>query len=287
MNINITGVYHRMKKLMMIALAALLALSIVGCSKDNDQTNIGNIEEELNNNDALIVGNFEFAPNESGDYEIVDFIYNGSTPITATIPARFDGRPVTGIAEEAFKSATLLTSVTFEEGSSIKYIGDFAFHGCTGLTAFDIPETVVEIGNGAFWGCSALETVGMPEALETVGNYAFWGCKVLKSVEFPEREVVLNPDTKEYEGYLTIGEGAFFDCDALTEVTFPTNTKTIGKGAFIYCDAITGINVKSATTELGEGVFAGCTNAVKITAPADSKAAEFAAKEELEFVVAQ
>ena len=286
MNINITGVYNRMKKLMMIALAALLALSIVGCSKGNDQTNIGDIEEELNNNDALIVGNFEFAPNEAGDYEIVDFIYNGSTPVAATIPAKFDGRPVTGIGEEAFKSATLLTSVTFEEGSAIKYIGDFAFHGCTGLTSFDIPNTVVEIGNGAFWGCTALETVDMPEALEVVGDYAFWGCKVLKAVEFPEREVVLNPDTKKYEGYLTVGEGAFFDCDALTEVVFPTNTKTVGKGAFIYCDALTGVTFKSATTELGEGLFAGC-NGVKITAPADSKAAEFAAKEELEFVVAQ
>ena len=276
-----------MKKLLMIALAALLALSIVGCSKGNDQTNIGNIEEELNNNDALIVGNFEFAPNESGDYDIVDFIYNGSTPTTATIPAKFDGRPVTGIAEGAFKSATLLTSVTFEEGSSLKYIGAFAFHGCTGLTAFTVPETVVEIGDGAFWGCTALESIDMPEALEVVGDYSFWGCSALKAVAFPEREVVLNPDTKEYEGYLTVGEGAFFDCDALTEVAFPNNTKTIGKGAFIYCDGLTGVTVKAATTELGEGMFAGCTNAVKITAPADSKAAEFAAKEGIELVVAQ
>ena len=274
------------KIIMAMVLATLMALSIVGCSNVEDQTNIGDIEDELNLNEEMIVGNLEYAVNEAGNYEIVGFVYTGSKEVSATIPAKISGRPVTGIGADAFKSATLLASVTFEEGCAIEYIGDFAFYGCELLKTVTIPASVKEIGEGAFWGCTALETVAMPESLETVGNYAFWGCKALKSVDLPEREVVYNSDTKEYEGYLNIGEGAFFDCDALTEVTLPANTQTVGKGAFIYCDALTSVIFKSADTELGEGVFAG-SDGVKITAPAESKAATYAAANGIELVAAQ
>ncbi len=275
-----------MKKFMAIGLAALMAFSIVGCSKKGDQTNIGDAEEELISNEEMIHGNLEYGVNESGNFEITDFAYAGAEKVDVVIPAKIDGRPVTGIAADAFKSATLMKSVTFEEGSNIEYIGAFAFYGCELLTTVTLPNTVKTLGEGAFWGCTALETVNLPSALETVGNYAFWSCKALKGVTLPERELTLDADTEEMVGYITVGEGAFFDCDALSEVVLPKNTKSVGKGAFVYCDGLTKVTFKSADTELGEGVFAGSDN-VKISAPAESKAATYAAAEKIELIPAQ
>lgn len=251
-----------MKRIMVIGLAAFLALSIVGCSKKNGDTSIGEVEKDLVSNEENVVGDFEYAVNEDGNYEIVDFLYSKSEDVDIVIPAKIEGRPVTGIAADAFKSATLIKSVTFEEGSVIEYIGAFAFYGCNNeaLKSITLPDTVKSIGEGAFWGCTALESITLSSKLEAVGNYAFWSCKALKGIALPEREVKFNEDTEAYEGYLTLGEGVFFDCDALTEVVIPANVKSVGKGAFIYCDGLTKVTFKSAETELGEEVFAGSEN---------------------------
>ena len=48
-----------------------------------------------------------------------------------------------------------------EGGISIKVvsIGDYAFGGCSGLTAVTIPSSVTKIGDYAFGGCSGLKSV--------------------------------------------------------------------------------------------------------------------------------
>ena len=43
--------------------------------------------------------------------------------------------------------------------NSITSIGNYAFEGCTGLTAIDIPNSVTSIGYGAFFGCPGLTSV--------------------------------------------------------------------------------------------------------------------------------
>ena len=44
-------------------------------------------------------------------------------------------------------------------GNSVKSIGDWAFHGCEGLTSVTIPNSVTSIGHEAFCGCSELTDV--------------------------------------------------------------------------------------------------------------------------------
>ncbi|MCQ2748370.1 MAG: leucine-rich repeat domain-containing protein [Mycoplasmoidaceae bacterium] len=65
------------------------------------------------------------------------------------IPATFNGKPVAGIGENAFRDCTSLASVTIP--SSVTTIGDGAFLCCVNLLSIDISQfTVTKTPEG--WG---------------------------------------------------------------------------------------------------------------------------------------
>ena len=257
-----------MKKLLALSLAAVLALSLMGCSND-EETDNGAAAEETVAEDVLVYNDFEYAVNDDGDFEIIGYTYSGASSVDVEIPASIEGRPVTGIGADAFKALTAIKSVTIP--ASVEYVGDFAFYGCTGLTSVTLPDSVTSVGTGSFWGCSEVTSVTLSKALGEIGDYAFWNCAKLASVTLP--------DSLE-----TIGEGAFWNCAAIKEISVPAAVKTVGRGAFIYCDALEKASFLSATVEIGEGAFDYCPDAlVLVCSTAESTAKTFAEKESLNF----
>ena len=112
--------------------------------------------------------------------------FNGCRNLTSiTIPAS-----VTEIADSsnsyggAFKYCTSLTNVTFEAGSQLTKIGNYAFDGCTSLSNITIPANVTSIGEYAFNNCSSLSDITIPANVTSIGEYAFNNCSFLFSVTF-------------------------------------------------------------------------------------------------------
>ena len=64
------------------------------------------------------------------------------------IPAKYKGKPVASIKDNAFLNCISLTGVTI--GNSVTSIGTKAFRGCYSLTNVTIPESVTIIGDYAF-----------------------------------------------------------------------------------------------------------------------------------------
>lgn len=255
-----------MKKILALTLAALLALSIVGCSKD-DEDDSGNDDAVVE--DVLTYGDFEYAVNSDGDFEITDYIYTGAESVDVEIPSQIDGRPVTGIAGDAFKAVTAMKSVTIPD--SIEYIGQFAFYGCTSLTSVMLPDYITSIGTGAFWGCSSLTSITLPSALRTIGDYAFWNCEKLSNVTLPE-------------ALETVGEAAFWGCEAFTEVSVPASVKNVGRSAFAYCTSLTKATFLNNNVEIGKGAFIYGSDAIVVYGKSnDCNAKKFADDEKLNF----
>lgn len=71
-----------------------------------------------------------------------------------TVPDTLGGCPVVAIADDAFRSQTMLTSVELPSG--VECIGWFAFFGCTSLKSVYIPGSVTSIGYDAFSNCPKL-----------------------------------------------------------------------------------------------------------------------------------
>lgn len=245
-----------MKRFLAISLAALMLLSIIGCSKEEDSTLVdaddgAGVADIVSSTVTYEGFEFGFDVNEHGDYEITSVKYKGSKAIDVKIPSQIDGRPITGIATDAFKANSFIKSVVIPD--SVTYIGDFAFYGCTGLTNVTLPNTITDIGAGAFWDCSSLKSITLSEELVNIGNYAFMNCTSLESITFPSK-------------VQTIGDGAFFSCKKLTAVTIPASVKTVGKAAFIYCEELKSATIDGKDTVLAEeGVFVACHESLVIT----------------------
>lgn len=168
----------------------------------------------------------------------------GSASGEITIDDEYRGKPVTAIANAAFRSAgSRVTGVTF--GKNIKTIGESAFYNCTGLKSITIPDTVVSIGASAFQNCTSLETVKLSVSIATIPDYAFAHCTSLKTLEI-EGAVV------------TIGASAFTTCTALTKVVLSDTVASIGEYAFNEDDALTEVVFGSGIRAIGEYAFYGC-----------------------------
>lgn len=259
-----------MKKILALSLAAVMALSFIGCSKnEEDATDQGEgkktqvIESTITYEDVT----FGYSVNEAGRYDITSVEYDGKEMIDIKLPSEIDGMLVTGIAAEAFKADTFIKSV--EIPSSITKIGDWAFYSCVSIEEITIPSSVTEIGKGAFWNCVSLSKVTLPSTLAVIGDYAFMDCIALAEVTIPG-------------SVKTIGEGAFFGCSALEQIVVPYSVTTIGRGAFLYCDSLKLATIENAELvfptdkdEKLEGVFVGCNADLVIKAAADSTAKKY------------
>ncbi len=157
---------------------------------------------------------------------------------SVTIPAS-----VELIAQNAFKN-TDLTSVTFEKGSRLETIEDYAFGSNKAITNIEIPASVKTLGNQVFNGCDSLTSVTFEEGscLETIGDSAFSTCAIAQ-IKLPS-------------GLKTIGDNAFAS-QPLTEITIPKTVTSIGTGAFSVCESLTGVTFEkgSRLTTIGDEAF--------------------------------
>ena len=189
------------------------------------------------------------------------------------------GRNVTSMSSNAFSGCTGITTVNLKSNSivstsrtsatsmkaifgkqvkkyvidyGVRAIGDYAFSGYTGLTAFTIPKSVAKIGNYAFQGCTGLTSMSIPNSVTSIGNYAFQGCTGLKSVSIPN-------------SVTNIGDYAFSGCTGLTSMVFPESVTSIGKYAFSGCTGLTSVGIP--VSSIGDYAFQGCTGLTYMVFP--------------------
>ena len=153
-----------------------------------------------------------------------DFVYNNSsktvlkgylgTASSVTIPAS-----VTSIGNDSFYHSDNLKNVTFESGSQLTSIGEWAF-AWSGLESITIPAGVTSIGQYAFYRCINLTDIAFENGsgLKTIGESAFENAN-LASITIPS-------------GVTGIGERAFYDNTNITSVTVPSSVASIGRRAF-------------------------------------------------------
>lgn len=198
----------------------------------------------------------------------------GTAEGDVTIEDVYRGKPVTEIANAAFRSAgNRITSITF--GKNIRTIGSSAFYNCTGLKSITIPDTVLSIGESAFQNCTSLESVTLSASMTAIPDYAFAHCTSLKTLEIGGSVVSVGVSafttctalTKVVlsDAVASIGEYAFNENDALAEVTFGSGVRSIGEYAFYGCDVLTALQfpeqlAEGTTLSIGNYAFAACTS---------------------------
>lgn len=155
------------------------------------------------------------------DFVSSNCVFNG----TGTDLGGFDlviGKNVTRIPNNFCNSTDKVKSVTFAEGSALKYIGGSAFSGNKLITSVALPQ-VTTIGSYAFRNCSALESIVLPASITTMGEYAFYGCSSLESANINSG---------------AISDSMFSGCTLLSSVTVSRNVTSFGQYVFNGCQAL-------------------------------------------------
>ena len=200
--------------------------------------------------------------------------------IAAALPAGADVKlpeRMTVIEAEAFRNdISLKGKLTLPEG--VTEIGDYAFAGCTELTAVTIPKNVTVIGQGAFFGCKNLR-VTVLNGDAAIAEDAFDGClsvqidsdapaadfsysissgKVTITKYRGSSAMVVIPETIEGLPVTEIGSNAFYCNDTLRTVSMPISVHTIGNSAFEGCQNLKTVLGTQNVTVYNEKAFFRC-----------------------------
>lgn len=110
-----------------------------------------------------------FKGDESQNHIITPEEENGyvGSPISVVIPKLHNEKPVTAIAQAAFKNCHNITEITIP--SSVTRIGKNAFENCISLEGVSVPENVAAIEDGTFWNCLNLKWLVIPESVKKIG----------------------------------------------------------------------------------------------------------------------
>ncbi len=119
-----------------------------------------------------------------------------------------------------FEGCTSLASIVFENGSVCTVIGNNAFAGCSALTEFEIPASVITLGAEMFNGCNGIESITIPATVTQMGTALFKNCTKLSSVKL---------DTRATELPANMFEG----CTAMTSITLPPYVTSLGENCFM------------------------------------------------------
>ncbi len=113
--------------------------------------------------------------------------FSGCTSLTSLIVDKdnivYDSRNNCNAIIETGSNTLVAGCKTTIIPNSVTNIGEYAFSGCTGLTAITIPNSVTSIGSSAFFGCTGLTSITIPESVTSIGYYAFSSCTGLTSIQ--------------------------------------------------------------------------------------------------------
>lgn len=234
--------------------------------------------------------------------------------ITFKKEVEIDGSPrtVTGVCglgdysdqvtelKKGFQDNANITSITFEEGSQITWIGDHAFKNCSKLKAINnVPTDLIDIKgwcfegtalesvdlsntnvtimkDGVFYNNTSLTSIQLPNKLENFWDNAFYGCTSLNNIDMPSTvkaiyNHVFDGCTSLYnvtlnDGCTTLGDHVFKNCP-LTSFTFPSTLSSISEYAFEGTNLETVDLSNTQITSLPEGSFYDCEQLSDVKLP--------------------
>jgi hypothetical protein len=197
---------------------AIIVFSMIACNGDKDD----------NDNYGIVFQNdLGFKPDDERiGYLVGGFDDKGNmlSHINVTIPASINGRPVTGILENAFANCTTLISVSIPD--SVKFIGDYAFYKCTNLATVNIPESVTNIGAHVFNGTKISNPNILHNKVTSIGIQAFAACASLISVIIPSSVIEIDFNAFSHDNLTSVTFQSTISNENFDSQAFPGDLKT-------------------------------------------------------------
>ena len=192
-----------------------------------------------------------------GGYGVRYYIYGITNYKVATIPEKYNNKPVVALRGNTFSNMKKLEKVILPD--TIKEIRGQAFKNCINLKEVNMPKSLEYLGGGAFYNCKSIKEIELPNTLTYMGGEAFEYASSLEKVIISNRLQEIRGDTFAYctslkgidipDSVTRIGGHAFYGDTSLSEVILTENSQLneIGSSAFRLCSSLTNITIPSST----------------------------------------
>lgn len=153
-------------------------------------------------------------------------------------------------------SITAMTDAVIDACSNGSFkVGENAFISATSLTSVTLNEGVTELGNASFRGTSNLKNITFPSTLKVLGGSAFRQSGIRQITGIPT-------------GVTYLGSGVFADMTSLTAATIPSSVTGSSTNVFLRDTALKEVHFEGKTAPaLGADAFTNCTSLIKIVIP--------------------
>ena len=217
------------------------------------------------NHTIIYTAGLEYTLSGDGESYLVSGI-GTATDRDIKIMPRYNGKPVTGIADNAFANESI-NSVLIPDG--VESIGAYAFYGCGYLETVVIPGSVKSIDSYAFDNC------GMITRIDYSGDITGWLnieglCNLLEDVSSSCELYFSGKKVEELvipDGVTSIPRYSFSNLTGITSVTIPDSVTSIGDGAFLGCSSLKSVTIGNGATSIGNIAFKGCSSLTEVTIP--------------------
>lgn len=178
------------------------------------------------------------------------------------LPASIRSVGANAFAFNVSSDVARLESVSFEEGSQLKLIGEGCFQNDQFLSSIKLPEGLEEIRDSAFAYCTDLREIHLPSTLRVLGKGIFLAIDNLKSISVEEA----NPYFCSLNGDLYSKDRTVFYRYSSTkpdaEFTLPASVRRIEDEAFRLFNGFSRlqkVNLPPSLQYIGEKAFSGCS----------------------------
>lgn len=209
------------------------------------------------------------------DYDAENLSHRPWDHLKDKVESIYITQDITAIGKNAFSGFTSAETLTFNDYTVVKTIGDRAFAGC-GFTSLELPESITTIGESAFQGCNKISgSITIPSKVTSVGKAAFSNCgfeRVYCYAELTSISDNMFANCYNLESFSipysvkTIGESAFEGCSKFTGTYLPENITSIGRCAFMN-SGLTYITIPSGVTKIAYSTFYGCRDLTSVIIP--------------------
>ncbi len=146
----------------------------------------------------------DYALNEDGaSYSVIG--RGKCSDAELTIPAEYQGLPVTRIGVDAFWNDEIVTSAFIPD--TVTVMESYAFTGCGNLVSIRLSNSLTSIIRRAFQGCANLASIEIPASVKVIESEAFRYCDKI--------DVIIIHNTLE-----TIQDDAFYGADSITNAYY-------------------------------------------------------------------
>lgn len=178
------------------------------------------------------------------------------------------------IESYAFYGCPNLRKVTFEEGSNIKFIDDYAFGECKSLESIDLPVSLQELGIAVFYKCDSIKSMKIPflgfERETEANDYLatdlivklFGSGDYLCSYYIP-----LTLEEIEVYDITLIHNVTFYKASSLKNITLSEKVTQLGTRSFYECSSLIEFKIPNLVNVIPESCFQNCTNLKTVIIP--------------------